>query len=454
MVAGLLVPASSVFAGQADSVQPGELRTYSTLHSIGMEWEVRGDANHNAKCEVRYRKAGTEPWRRALDLFRIDSYGWYGETKADRTYNMLAGSILFLEPDVACEVQLALSDPDGGAATRTVVIATRPEPVRPTGGRVFEVVPGAGGGDGSPGKPFQGLTVAQAAAGPGDVLRVHGGHYGEFTFDKSGTPEKRLAWMATGDGEVMLSKATVTASHLWLEGLVFRRGPASANGLVAKGSPQNVVVSRNRFHGFHYSILLSNQSQDWYIADNVIVGDKENLDASDISGEGIELNHSSGHSVAFNRISHTADGISYPQRNCDLYGNDIRDLTDDGIEPDYGYANVRIWGNRIHGAFNNSFSFQPMYCGPWYILRNEVFSRKNILKPNVADRFLLAHNTFVVQSRYAQGRADLLLKSLSRNNLWILIHRWNEKEPEYAIWYAGRGGRGGPYSMEYQPLPD
>jgi len=223
---------------------------------------------------------------------------------------------------------------------------------------------------------------------------------------------------------------------------------------VAKGSPEDVVVSRNQFYGFHYSILLANQSRGWYIADNTIIGDKANVDVSDTSGEGVELNHSSGHVVAFNRISHAADGISYPHRNCDLYGNDIRDLTDDGIEPDYGYSNVRIWGNRIHGAFNNSFSFQPMYCGPWYILRNEVFSRKNILKPNVADRFLLANNTFVVQSRYAQGRADLLLRSLARNNLWILIHRWNEQEPQYAIWHAGRSGRGGPYSMEYQPLPD
>jgi hypothetical protein len=454
VLAGLLVLAGGAFAGSNDAVQPAELRTYSTLHSIGIEWEVTGDADHDAKCEVRYRKADAEPWRQALDLFRIDYHGWYGDTKADRAYNLLAGSILFLDPGVAYEVQLALSDLDGGKETRTVVIRTRPIPVRPMGGRVLEVVPGFEGGDGSPGNPFQGLAAAQSATGPGDLLRVHGGHYGEFTFDKPGTPEKRLAWVAAGDGEAVLSQATVTAGHLWLEGLVFRRGPNSANGLVAKGSPQNVAVSRCQFSGFHYSILLSNQSQDWYIADNTIVGDKGNVNGSDTSGEGVELNHSSGHSVAFNRISHAADGVSYPQRNCDIYGNDIRDLTDDGIEPDYGYSNVRIWGNRIHCAFNNAVSFQPMYCGPWYILRNEVFSRKGMLKPNVADRFLLANNTFVVQSRYAQTRADLLLKALSRNNLWILIHQWNEQERDYAIWSAGRSGRGGPYSMEYQPRPE
>jgi hypothetical protein len=114
---------------EADSVEPAELRTYSTLHSIGVEWDVRGDANHNAKCEVRYRVAGSERWRKALDLFRIDYYGWYGETKADRAYNMLAGSILFLEPGTAYEVQLALADADGGNQTRTVHVKTRPIPV-------------------------------------------------------------------------------------------------------------------------------------------------------------------------------------------------------------------------------------------------------------------------------------------------------------------------------------
>jgi hypothetical protein len=430
------------------------VRLYSTLHSIGIEWEVSDDANHDAKGEVRFRKAYAGRWRRALDLFRIDHRGWYGATRSDRAYNMLAGSILFLEPDTAYEVELALSDPDGGAETRTMGISTRPEPVLLTANRVLEVVPGAGGGDGSPDNPFQGLASAQSAARPGDVLWVHGGYYGEFTFDRSGGPGARVAWLAVGEEETVLSGATVTASHLWLEGFVFRRGTDCADGLLAGGAPQDVVLSRNQFHGFRRSIALTAYSRDWYIADNTIVGDKENVHVSDFAGEGIELYRSGGHTVAFNRISRTGDGISYPQRNCDIFGNDIRDVTDDGIEPDYGYSNVRIWGNRIHCAVNYSLSFQPMYCGPWYILRNEVFSRQYLLKPNVADRFLLVNNTFVAQSRYAQAHADLLFRSLSRNNLWILIYRSDAPAPEYPIWFASRSGMGAEYTMDFQPQPD
>ena len=36
----------------------------------------------------------------------------------------------------------------------------------------------------------------------------------------------------------------------------------------------------------------------------------------------------------------TADAISSPNRNCDIYGNDIFDVSDDAIEPDYGDLEV------------------------------------------------------------------------------------------------------------------
>ncbi len=40
-------------------------------------------------------------------------------------------------------------------------------------------------------------------------------------------------------------------------------------------------------------------------------------------------------------------------------------------------------------------------------------------KTNVFDRTVLLNNTFVVRGRYAQTRADILLRSFARNNLWI-----------------------------------
>jgi len=415
----------------ADPAAPGEITSYSTIHSIGIEWPIAGDANHNATCRVQYRQRGGLVWKDALPLFRVDYAWYYASEKAEHPINMFAGSILFLWPDTVYEVKLDLADPDGGEAHRTIEVRTRPVPVEPHEGPRFHVAPGAGGGDGSEWNPFQGLAAAQASAQPGAVFLLHKGDYGAFAFEKSGAPGRYMVWKAAGDGEAILRQAKVSADHVWFEGLCLQRGE-EANGLVASGAPADVVVVRNRFTGFHYSILLSRGSRDWYIADNVIVGDKDienrGNDKQPLSGEGIELNHSGGHVVAYNSISRVADGFSYPDRNVDVYGNDIFDVTDDAAEPDRGFANVRIWGNRMYNYGFSGLSFQPMKCGPWYILYNQIAGPAwqdvkevrypHVFKFRVQDRFLLAHNTIVTAGNL-DVYMDSLMTSICRNNLFI-----------------------------------
>jgi len=403
-----------------EACTPGDLRTDSTPNSISIEWDVTGDSNHNAACGIQYRKRGSADWKKALPLFRVDYQWWYHTEKADRPFNMFAGSILFLDPGTAYEVRLELADPDDGKATEVATVATRPMPQLPKGGRTFHVVPGSGGGEGSQDDPFRGLTVAQKEAKPGDVFLLHKGDYDEFTFGKPGEQGKYLVWKAAGDGEANLSSIRVNASHLWFEGLHLRRKD-SANGLRAVDAARDVVVCRNRFHGFHYSILLQPTSQNWHITDNVIVGDNDPdqpTNQGGMSGEGVELNHSGGHVVAFNSVSRVADGISYPERNVDIFGNDLFDVCDDGLEPDYGFANVRMWGNRITNAKNNVLSFQPMKCGPWYFIRNLVIGKGAVFKFRVQDRFVLVNNTFVRWGPMGDHMHHIL-SSLSRNNLYI-----------------------------------
>ena len=45
------------------------------MHSIGIEWDVAGDDNHNAEGTVLYRPAGNSVWKRALPLIRVDYQG-------------------------------------------------------------------------------------------------------------------------------------------------------------------------------------------------------------------------------------------------------------------------------------------------------------------------------------------------------------------------------------------
>lgn len=411
----VILSASTPLRAAENATAPGPLRHYSTIHSIGVEWDLTGDANHNATCQVKYRAKDAADWKEALPLFRVDYDGWYADKKADRAYNMLAGSVMFLGPGTTYEVRLDLVDPDGGSTQQTFTIATRSVPSLPKEGRTFHVAPGTAGGDGSKEKPFSSIATAQSAARPGDTFLLHRGDYGKVELTTAGEPARRIVWKVAGDGEALLAGAQVTASHVWLEGLIFK-SDQGGNALNGKDAA-DVVTSRCQFTGFHYSINLNPGCRAWYIADNVIVGDND-PSKSDISGEGVELGHSSDHDVCYNRISRAADGISYCHRNCDIYNNDIFDVSDDGIEPDYGYANNRIWENRITNPHNAGLSFQPMYCGPWYFIRNQVICQGNLFKFRVQDRFVLANNTFVSWG-YMDKRMHHILSGLSRNNLFI-----------------------------------
>ena len=408
----LLVPATT--HAQVAPVSPGALRTYSTIYSIGLEWDLTGDTDHDAGARIEYRPTGTAVWRDALPPLRIDYNG----------ANMLAGSLLFLTPASTYDVRASVSDPDGGADTRLVTVTTRALPALPTTGRTLQVVPGSGGGDGSAANPFKGIAAAQAAARPGDIMLVNGGSYGgRVRFDKPGAPGSYLVWKASGGSEVLMNGIDIAASHIWLEGITVRN---QAYATFSIGAPDDVVVSRCSFYNNHYGVYLQQGGTNWYIADNTIVGDTAAVSES-FDGEGIELNSTSGHTVAHNSITNVADGISYPLRNVDIFGNDIFDTSDDGIEGDYGYGNVRMWGNRIHNAVHNGISFQPQNGAPWYIVRNQIISSKEApFKFRTTDRFVLLHNTIVNWGDAYPGTNMMccndhhLFGAVVKNNLWVL----------------------------------
>ncbi|MGI8995694.1 MAG: Ig-like domain-containing protein [Pyrinomonadaceae bacterium] len=404
---------NAVFAGT-----PGAIRSYSTIYSIGVEWDVSDDPNHNATVQVEYRVKGSATWKSALPLMRVDYNG----------ANMLAGSILFLNPSTTYEVKLSLSDPDGGAEMRIVEVATKRLPSPPTGGRTFHVIEGSGGGDGSPGNPFKGVAAAQAGAQPGDTFFLHAGNYGgRIRFDKPGTASNYLVWKGAGDGEVLMNGIDIAASHIWLEGLTVRNQAYATFSIAA---PENVVIKRCGFFNNHYSIYLQQGGKDWYIADNTIVGDTP-ASTESFAGEGIELNITSGHTVAHNSITNVADAISYPLTNVDIFGNDIFDTSDDGIEADNGRANVRMWSNRIHNAVHNAISFQPQNGAPWYIIRNQIVSNKEApFKFRTTDRFVLLHNTIVNWGSLSCCNDHHLFGAYARNNLWISSQGGQ-------IWYFG-----------------
>ena len=166
-------------------------------------------------------------------------------------------------------------------------------------------------------------------------------------------------------------------------------------------SPSN-VITRCKINYYNYGLIVkASGSNGWYIADNTIVGDKTNPLIMDLKGEGIYVENTSEHTICHNSITLTADGIScHRVRCCDIFNNDIYNVSDDGIEPDWSYANILVRQNRITNPLSAGFSFQPMFSGPWYFIRNQVMGTSSfIFKYRVVDRFLVAHNTFVSKKK-------------------------------------------------------
>lgn len=414
----ILICAVSLSAQNATT--PGAVETYQTLHSIGIEWDISGDDNHNAECSLQYRRQGESTWKSALPLFRVDISG-FG--------NMLAGSILFLESGTTYDVQLNLSDSDGGNSTQTLSLTTRAEPQLPAGGNTYYVSPGSGGGSGSQADPFLGIDAAQAVAQPGDIFLLDSGTYGSsrIRFTASGSSSNYIVWKAAPGETPVLPGARIIGDFIRLEGVTIEHVDY---GLLTEYGyePEGIVVRNNSFEDCYYSIQLNHGGKDWIITDNTIIGRINDYSSGAMGGEGIELEHTHGHVVAYNSISNTADAISYPGRNCDIYNNEIFHVSDDGIELDFALANTRAWSNRITNAYNNGISFQNLtgesYGAPWYVLRNQVIvAEEDVIKlrDNV-DRALVAHNTFVSYQNGVVGNdAGKLVALQSNNNLWISV---------------------------------
>jgi nitrous oxidase accessory protein NosD len=265
---------------------------------------------------------------------------------------------------------------------------------------------------------------------------------GEILLDTAGSSDAYIVWQAINDNAAIFdAPVRIAADYLWIEGVHVRRHASVSDefGLRTYNAPVAIVIKRNLFTDFYYSITLNHGGENWLIIDNTIIGDKI-LDTPDGPGswgsEGIDLQHSSGHTIAWNRISLVADGISYPLSNTDIFRNEIFDVTDDGVEPDYGYANIRIWENRISNVHHNSFSFQPMNRDPWYFIRNQAAAPlESSLKLRATSRVLLAHNIFVGWDS-ALGNASPssrgILNFHSRNNIWITVNNRYAWEHNYS----------------------
>jgi len=372
---------------------------HPTLHNLGFEWKIQGDANRNAAVEVQFRPVGEGNWRQALPLLRIGGEKVY-RRRENLDYTVpdgFAGSILNLQPGTEYECRLELTDPDGtsGETRHTVRVKTRSEPQPFKEGRKLHVYPadyegkreepnftslmqayyGAGLGDWS--------VVWERRAQPGDTILMHAGLYksdrlnyvdpqmtpfdGTMSLTLKGTAEKPITIKAAGDGEVVFDGAgnhrlfdVMASKHHIFDGLTIRNtdvgifaGQKEVLGAVG------LTVKNCRFENVGFGVWTEYAgSSDFYIVDNIFLGRDDRFRLVGWTGPlwasaGPYGSHQltsyyavkvygPGHVIAHNAIAYFHDGIGIS-----TYGTPPDD-------PDQRASSIDIENNDLH-MLNDDF---------------------------------------------------------------------------------------------------
>ena len=448
-----------------------------TLVCAGFEWTISGDENRNANVAVSYRRSGDKVWQSALPLLRIGDEKIYGHDQrwVYTTKPMFAGSIFHLQEGTNYECRFVLNDPDGieGDSIKTVTITTKSEPQPYPLGQTYHVYPpGYTGQKISP--SFTGLNAAyygegntgdwwnvpEARVQPGDIILVHAGTYkahrlryaddlaldfhGTYVLTQKGTPDRPIVIKAAGDGEVIFDGDgayrlfdVMAADYHYFEGITIQNTDiAFYAGLKHVMGSKGLTVKNCQIRDVGIAVVTySEDSKDFYIADNTIIGrhPKDTLIGWYGFAEPEVLTsyyaikvYGQCHVVCHNAISFFHDGIcvdthGQPQagKECvsiDFYRNDIFNTSDDFIESDGGVHNIRVFENRGFNSYHSALSAQPMFGGPVYFIRNICYNVPGTaLKYTVRPAGILTyHNTFVAEaaiSNYSNGHF--------RNNLFI-----------------------------------
>jgi hypothetical protein len=373
VVTALLASFWSARVSAQTATTPGAITTpYPTTQGISIEWAITGDSNNNGVVTVRYRPAGTTTWKTGMALFRIpagsNNTGSFGSGNGQWS-NKHSGSLFDLDPGTTYEIELTLTDPDGGSATQTTTATTRPIPQAAATATTKAVTPAN-------------FSAMLSGAAPGDILLMAAGNYPAFTVSRSGTDGKPIVLRgASVDGVVIQGRVTMDdQNYVYLENV-------TVQGEVRMHGASNMVVRgchiQSTGEGIDFEIGNAVPRNN-YIVDNDVVGAANWIDSQLSSdgfngGEGIQFT-GSGHVVCFNHVKGFRDDISlmeydeaYEQVSIDICNNDIEEATDDAVEADSAMGNVRVVRNRVRNCFDG-MSSQPDLGGPTYYIQNTMYN--------------------------------------------------------------------------------
>lgn len=384
-----------------------------TFEHISVHLTIVGDDNLNSTTTIQYRLQNTTTWKpaaptmRAHPLQKVDG--------ANLGLNFHAGSVLFLNPNTTYEIQTTLTDPDGGSSTIINTVKTNSRPTPPSNPQTIYVVPGNGGGTGTPANPYQGIQTAANNAAPGQIIELATGNYTPFVLDEDGTPNAPIVIKSaelhgavingggTNAGIIQIGNFSDSTQHIILDGLKVINGH---RGIDAQNT-QYLTVKNCDVYNVDYGFVNRRENgweHDQYIHNNRFVGKTFWPQAGVIPSErGVDI-RGNRNVISYNTITDFGDGVSTDGKAyktayaLDIHNNDINRIVDDLIEVDGMISNARVYQNR---CFNGraGVSLAPVYGGPAYVFRNELVNIENSgFKMNRAPSGLFLVNNTIVKS--------------------------------------------------------
>lgn len=230
---------------------------------------------------------------------------------------------------------------------------------------------------------------------------------------------------------------------VWIEGFTIRYYPI---GIYVSGSGQNVVRSNTLEdkcgvlldswnHGVNeHNLIDANHFSDPPVADWGYLAVK----ASAMETAAITMSDGRGIVIRNNRIENGHDGILTGDANdTDLYGNVVRNLSDDGLELDGKGKNLRAWDNAADDVLSG-VSLAPIDIGPMWVMYNRFTQfRGRGFKIDGSDGVgFLYHNTLWTDRPIAVGTQQVGTDTpylVFRNNVICtsdLAIRWTVSVPK------------------------
>jgi len=396
-LAALTTLANLGAAGERDLT----LELTPTIHCLGIR--IQGVAGDVAGAKVQYRAEGEKDWMEALPL-AIALGNRFAEAEeikeetqaawidAGPIIRRLHGSIFWLKPETAYEVQAAMADAEGKPkGTLCGKAKTLPDTVAYGKGRTLRVGANAA---------YKTIVDGLKEAKPGDTVLVTPGVYKEsvcLAKWPSGEPGNPIALRAEKgailDGEGVAQIADVhgglivrDAHDLIIEGFLVRHFAYC----MFINTCQRVVVQRNFVDltesAAHapYGLRLK-RCRDCLVQFNSAKEPK--LGEHDYALYPFSIDHGRRNVIRYNQMLGGACHdilTTRANQDTDIYENVFRGLAnDDGVELEGGTCiNLRFFCNLLdnrNGA-KGTISVTPVTVGPVFVLRNVFFCSRQVIK--------------------------------------------------------------------------